>query len=283
MRKAAIDVQDLTVRPRTLPLSWNPPSIRDVQAWVLQLSERGSSLLTMKGPNPIFRREAFNLCFDVPGLAILGNTKNPQVWLEKGIRADLTQRVRGITHAPWGLFQELLIVPDFVVEEPLRGLIDQGFRFTGFYKALWEARFLQQENRARESLHLLGSVIRWMTGADLDDKQKAALSSVGIACLLGESERLDMLLFLLALSYQNGLIDRAVFVLDGVDEVLRMNADRRKDMLRQLTETIQIFERWARLGSATGLVLGLDSEHNALGSITHYNSRLGKKIADALV
>lgn len=280
MRKTIQTAHAFARRPEsgTMPaVTWTPPPAATVQDWVLRLSERGDALLTMSGPNPTMRAEAFRLCYTVPGLTVLGNTKYPQDWVTKGILTDLTQRVRGLTPTPWGLVWDLLSVEDFVVEDPLKGLIDQGFRFTGCFKALWEARFLHREKRPKETMQLLGALIRWMTAAELTPEHKTLLTNVGVKHMLNETECMDMLLFVLALAYQNGLTDRSVFVFDGIEQA------KKKDVLRKLADTVTVFERWTRLGSAAGIVLGLNPENKAIDAITAMNPRLGKKIVASLV
>jgi hypothetical protein len=279
MRKTIMTAQAVARRPEsgTMPaVTWTPPPAATVQDWVLRLSERGDALLTMSGPNPTMRAEAFRLCYTVPGLTVLGNglRGHEQDWVTKGIRTDLTQRVRGLTPTPWGLIWDLLSVEDFVVEDPLKGLIDQGFRFTGCFKALWEARFLHREKRPKETMQLLGALIRWMTAAELTPEHKALLTGVGVKHALSETECMDMLLFVLALAYQNGLTDRSVFVFDGIEQA-------KKNVLRKIADGVAVFERWTRLGSAAGIVLGLNPEN--IDAITAMNPRLGKKIVASLV
>ncbi len=270
-------MREPTARILDQDMVWTPPSSATVHDWVLRLSERGDALLAMSGPEASMRAEAFRLCFDIPGLTVLGSTKSTQDWIFKGFLPDLTRRVRGLTPTPWGILWDLLAVEDFVVEDPLKGLIDQGFRFTGCFKAIWEARFLHQEGRSRETMQLLGALIRWMTATELTLDHKALLTNVGVRHSLSESECTDMLLFVLALAYQNGLTDRTVFVFDGVEQV------KKKESLRKLADAVTIFERWTRLGSATGIVLGLNPANKAVETITAMNPRLGKKIAVSLV
>lgn len=274
MRKLAL-LKDIDVRPGTLP-KWTPPSVKHIQRWVDALPEGGDTFLSLSGPDPLLRSELFRICYEMPGLQVVGNSRNTQDWFQKGILDDIAQRVRAITGRPWGLVWDLLDTPDFIVEEPLRGLIDQGFTFTGLFKALWEARFLLQEGKKPEGMALMGAVFRWLCGQELTVEQQIQLEAVHIDReLVTMPERLDMLLFLLALAYQNGLVDRTVFVLDGLERVVRTGPDKRKDLLRQLNEATTVFSRWAKLGSATGLVFGFDATGNTLESLTQYNERLG--------
>lgn len=282
----AVDNEDWNVnalRSGTLP-KWSPPTVRRIHTWVDALSDGGDPILTVVGPDPLLRNEVFKVCYQVPDLQVVGSARNTQDWLQKGVLDDITGRVRAITGRPWGLIWDLIDVEDFIVEEPLRGLIDQGFSFTGLFKALWETRFLVQEGRKPESLVLLGAVLRWLASQDLSPEQQAQLEKVHIDReLVSVQERLDMLLFLLALAYQNGLADRAIFVFDGLERVVRSSPIKRKELIHQLTEATTALTRWSRLGSATGVVFGLDESGGAIDALSQYSDRLGKLVAGSLV
>lgn len=268
-------------RPSILP-KWYPVPVQQIQRWLVQLREGGSTLLTVVGPDVEFRSSAYKICYDVVGVQALGSSRTTDDWLTKGVANDLTERVRAMTGRPWGLIWDLFSVQDFVVDEPLRGLIDQGARFTGLFRALWEVRFLLQERRQQEGHALLGAVLRWLYAQALSLEQQKLLAGVRIEhALTSLPERLDMLLFLLALTRQNGLADCTVFVIEGLDSVVRPNMLARRDLLRQLNETAAVFARWAQLGSATGLVLGMHD--STLQDIYRYSPSFGKKIAASLV
>lgn len=281
-KPAVIDVaSDPFRRSGTLP-KWAPPSVTGIQRWVQRLPENGDTLLTVLGPSPMLRAEAFRVCYAVPGLEVVGNGRSTQDWFGKGLANDVSQRVRALTGRPWGLVWDLIEVEDFVVEEPLRSLIDQGLCLTGLFKALWECRLLRQEGQEERCLELMGAVLRWLCAVDLSPDQQRLLEQVRIERVLGTlQERLDVMLFLLALANQNGLADRTVFVFDGVERAVRAGVDKRRDLLRQLYETATTFGRWGRLGSGAGMVLGMDP--TALETLGQYHDRLGALMAKALV
>jgi hypothetical protein len=283
MRKQAANdsfwVEEVPPRARSGIL----PRISPAHSWIMGLSEGNSSVLSIAGP-PLFRKEAFKTFYELPDLAVAGATTNTEDWLQHGLAVDLAQRVRGMTGRPWGILWDLLTVEDFLIEEPLKSLIDAGISLTGFYKGLWEARFLLQEDRKSDSLALVGALLRWLNGQTLSAEHHIWLEKVHIDRELSSSqERLDILLFLLALVYQNGLVDRTVFVVDGLERAVRASADRRKEMLRQIAEFTTVLVRWGRLGSATGVVFGLDPTGGTLASLKHYNERLGTLIGRSLV
>lgn len=281
-KPAVIDVaSDPFRRSGTLP-KWAPPSVSAIQQWVQRLPENGNALLTIIGPSPMLRAEAFRVCYGVPGLGVIGNGRSTQDWFAKGLANDVAQRVRSLTGRPWGLIWDLLEVDDFVVEEPLRGLIDQGLGLSGLFKTLQECRQLHQEGERDRCIDLMGALLRWLCVADLSDSQQEMLEQSGIERNLETlPERLDMLLFLLALANQNGLADRTVFVFDGVERAVRAGADKRKDLLRQLYDTALTFTRWGRLGSGAGMVIGMDPD--ALETLGQYHEKLGGLLARSLV
>lgn len=271
------------VRPGTLP-RWTPPPVSILQSWVEDLNGSQNPLLVIASPHEDFRRETFKAFYQVKDLVILGASKNNQDWLAKGIVDDLTQRVRGFTGRPWGLVWDLLDVQDVIVEEPLTSLLKQGLRFTSFFRALREGKAMLQKGRRDDALALLGSVFRWLSAQELGPEHRSWLERMQIRHELQTlHERLDMLLFLLALAYQNDLADRTVFVLDGLDKTLRLSVDKRKHFHNQMLDTIQTFDRWARLGSSAGVVIGLDASDDTLDILSQYNDRLGKRVRAALV
>lgn len=281
-KPAVIDVAtDPFRRSGTLP-KWTPPSVSDIQCWVQRLPENGAAHLTITGPSPMLRAEAYRVCYAVPGLHVIGNGRSTQDWFTKGLANDVAQRVRSLTGRPWGLIWDLIGVEDFVMEEPLQSLIAQGWGLTGLYRALSESRQLHREGDRERCLDLMGALLRWLCALDLSPEQQHLLEQVGVDRVLETlSERLDMMLFLLALANQNGLADRTVFVFDGVERAVRGNPDTRKNLLRQLNETVQTFGRWGRLGSGAGMVLGMDP--SALEVLGQYHEKLGSLLAKSLV
>lgn len=195
--------------------------------------------------------------------------------------AYLVNRLAGFKLGTWNLLWELLDVPEFVVEEPLRGLVDQGFLFTEFYQALWEARFLLQESAPRVE-NLVEALIRWMTWTELSSEDRKLLGTLRLSRpLQSDEERLDTLFFLLALARQNGTVGPAVIVFDDIDLALRQGVETRRQLLTKLLKLISAVERWDRLGMALGLVLGVSP--GVLTSLKRYNPKLGKKISGGLI
>jgi len=164
--------------------------------------------------------------------------------------------------AGWGLLWGLVAAPDFVVEEPLREMVDRSVSvFHTFFLALWEIRFtLQEKGDLPEAAGLITSLGTWLRGQPLDALAMANLTRLGIARrLVHENERLDVLCFLLTLAAQNGLVSRLHVVFDGIER-----ADRVR--LRELYTVLQTCGRWTRLpGMPLGLLLGWNADGAGLG------------------
>lgn len=272
-------------RAKSLTVDWDTPDRGSVQDWVRSLDEQGPALLTIEGPSPIHRAEAYRWVFDQKLGWTAGDTGNIDTsWVKEGFVEALTQRLAFATRdGSWQLFHALLDVPDFAVEEPLRSLVDQGFRFTEFFKAIWEARHLLQEGRDKDATQLVNALIHWMTAQDLTPKDQVLLEKVQISReLISVQDRLDMLFFLLALAQQNGLIDRTVVVFDSFELALRQGADARRSLLKEMTNVLTAADRWTRLGARVGIVLGFTKAHGTMTSLKRYSPKLHTRVRSAL-
>lgn len=273
-------------QPRAKSLHWTAPSQKAVQNWVRALDEGGPALLAIEGPSPLHRAEAFRWIFSPQLGWTAGDTGNIDTsWVKEGLVEALTQRLAFATQKDsWQLFHALLDVPDFVVEEPLRSLVDQGFRFTEFFKAIWEARHLLQESRDTAATQLTTALIQWMTGQTLKPETRELLEKAHISReLISTQDRLDMLFFLLALAQQNGLIDRTVVVFDSFELAVRQGTDQRRALLREALDVVVAAERWTRLGARVGIVISFSKNHGTMTSLKRYNPKLHQRIQAALV
>lgn len=259
--------RDIRPRAQSLTSSWHPPPRRLVEEWATTLGSKTNPLLAVKGPSLLHRMEVYRwIC---PG--------EPGEWLGSP-REYLSARTAGPN---WNLLWDLLDVQDFVVEEPLRGLIDQGFLFTEFYQALWEARFLLQESTLGVGA-LVEALIRWMTLTELGAEDRKLLGRLRLSRpLQSDEERLDTLFFLLALARQNGTMEPTVVVFDELGKAVRAGVATRRKVLAELLKLVSAAERWNRLGAAIGIVVGF--EPGVLTSLRRYNPKLAKKVSRSLV
>lgn len=254
-------------RPRMLKTDWKPPATQDVIAWHNALEdEDGARLLVVKAPSPAHRCLVYSWC-EVEG-------KTADAWLVKGTHAHFSDQIAKLRGA-WGLLWGLIDADDLIVDEPLHGLIDQGFRFTELFQAIWEARFLLSEGRdVRDLVHALTA---WLTNKQLDANQRTLLRKARIGHELSSGqEQLDVLFFLTALAQQNDVLDKAAIAFDGLDRALGQAPKPRRQLLRDLDGLIRSTERWARLGSPVGVMVGFCE--GTLDVLQRSNAKLHAKV-----
>jgi hypothetical protein len=168
---------------------------------------------------------------------------------------ELLRDEASLPKGSWEVLWALVLSEDFIVEDPLREIVDQSFYLMhDLYRALWEARFLVRESSdLKPAAEFLGTVIRWMTGVALTANDLRVLERVKINRLVEtDLERFDVLCFLLTLAGQNDLIYRTLLIFDRLEDVLG-----NKVVLRQLHLFLLSIERWTHIGLCPlGVVLG---------------------------
>lgn len=267
----------VTHRPGSLRPQWDPSQSSGLEMWVKNLGrEDQRPIILVEGPTPAHRQTLYRLA-RIPSKAI------DQKWVEQGLVDNLSERlsatrcIGSIAPHSWDLIWNFLTLEELVVEEPLRSLIDQGLLFTQAFKAIWEARFMLKEGQ--DIRQLVEAFTGWVTSTSLSEESKRLLDKMGIERELSTPfERLDMLFFLATWAAQNQLISNQLFVIDGLDRALTQGTARRKQLLKELDHFCTSAERWSKLGSPLGFVLGYSNEHKALAGIERSNARLGAKL-----
>jgi len=172
----------------------------------------------------------------------------------------------------WDLLWGLVARKSFVIEEPLRGLIDRRFsRLSDMFRALTEVRF---EISERKGGHLIEEAVtsigRWVEGSPKIDP---FLQQVMIRRPLNEEEKLGVLFFLLTLAKQNGLVEDTIFVLGDLE-----NADRKE--AGDLHRVLSALERWGPIGCPFRLLITWDGRsQNALRRL---HPGLSKQVREGL-
>jgi hypothetical protein len=263
---------------------WEPPSLERIENWVEALHSGQKNLLAIDGPSASLRNEVYRWCYlgDTLGCD-LGNGGATR-WLTEGAFTNFTHRVsRCDQDRPWGLLWQLLHSTEFTVADPLYALVDKGSCFTEFFKAIWEARFLLAE-KPQDVNDLFEALPKWMLGQTLSPTDQEALDRAHITRELeSQAEQTEMMFFLLALAHQNGIIERTVFVFDGLDRVLHQLPAFRRGLFNELYELAGMAERWAKLGSTTGFVLGFSSEQSFNRALEDEHPKLAKLVHSSLV
>lgn len=263
-------------RPDPLRSSWDPPDIDRVQKWASQIGVEPKPIILIEGPTPAHRASVYRLTKTVQDVLA-------DKWDEGGLVQNITARlskmrcVGSIIPHDWDLLWNLLTIDKLEVEDQVRLLIDQGDIFTQGFKAIWEARFRLDEGREIQTF--VTTLSRWMTAAKLTSEEKTLLGSLGIEHELETTfERLDMLFFLATLAHQNEMLYPTVLVIDGIERMTTQGATKRKTTLKEFYDFLIAADRWGRIGSPLGFMLGYSNEHGALESFEKANAKLGEKL-----
>ncbi len=182
----------------------------------------------------------------------------------------------------WDILWGLVAVDEFIVEDSLRQLVDKPFYLVhDVHKALWEARFLARENPKLETAEeFMLHFTRWITGEPLGDAGRKTLHDLGIKRLVTPPERADVLCFLLSLACHNGLVKRAIFVFDDLEQALQPN---KRAVLRQLRDLLECGRRWARLGgNPLGILIGFTGSRTDTQLLEKLNASLAAEVGTGL-
>lgn len=282
------------------------PSVMALTTWTVEDDPERPLSIVLPGPSHFNRQEVLKQYRDGTwrrfhsGIVIDAMPPKSVEWLEGDIATNFLTRIRQLQMPPvskeimaswypratgiWELLWNLIAVEEFVVEEPLRQLIDKPFYLVhDVHRAIWEARFLAREHATLDATEGLMVIIdRWLMGEPLGDDGRRVLSTLGIKRLITkDAERLDVACFLLSLACQNGLLERSIFLFDDLEHALQPN---RRSMLRQLRDLLDTGRRWARLGSnPLGVVLGFTGTQTDLQLLTKFNPTLGAEVREGLV
>jgi len=258
------------LRPgRAKRLDWQPPDLDVIRDWAYRLGRGGPAVLSLEGPSKVLRSEVYRWMSSLPAVV-----EQPEEWVEKGVPHSLASG-RG----SWSLMWSLLLVEDFLIEDPLRELADRGQRFTEFFRALWEVRFLHGEGRNVRPQ--ITSLTRWASDSTLFPDDRETLRRLGIRRALSRRrDRYDLMFFLLALARQNECVERAVFIFDGLEDVLEQAPNIRRKRFRSLLELTEVAEHWATLGSPTGILFGFSNQHEK--GFKRFSPKLFKKVMGSL-
>lgn len=229
---------------------------------------------------------------------IVIDTSKPTGWLEGQVATDFLARIQRMPmpelpkevmarwYKPepfWGLLWALTAVEEFVVNEAFRQILDKPFYLVhDVHKALWEARFLSREHdRLGPVEAFMTHFTRWISGEPLGDAGQRALADLGIRRLVtSASERLDVLNFLLSLACQNGLLERAIFLFDDLEQALQPN---KRAVLRQFRDLLQCGHRWAQLGgSPLGILIGFTGSRSDFQLLEQLHAPLAADVREGL-
>jgi hypothetical protein len=223
---------------------------------------------------------------------IVGNQARD--WMEHGVLSNFTDRV-GTMKLPKTVRQELLgdhfptvdweilwalgHTESLTANGSIREMVDQShYLFHEVYMVLWSLRFRIKEHHTLEpAIPFFNAIVRWMTGTPLSMTEANELETAGVTRHINtDSERLDVLLFLITLAEQNGLLNRYVVCFDGLERVL--TSDNRS-LLREMQTFLTMVDRWVHLAQTPiGVLLGMDTSPRHMSTIRRLNKKLAETI-----
>ena len=282
--------------PRKRPVEPDPvvPDTETARAWFASLGTSHHTYLTVPGASPqaraSFYRNLDHLC--------LADYQHTRTWLLRGPLTDWTDRLRrlpildecwdhlpGRSAAPtfWRWLWALGQTEDFVLDEPLRSMVDRPYHLIhDALRLLMGLRFLSWEQapdgQFAAMLHLM---VRWMTmdAEPFSQAESRVLDELGVRRTPGSTdERLDLLILFLALAEQNGIIGKVAFVFDDIEAAC---TNENRPLLRELHQMMQATARWAKfIEIPVALLLGFDPRRAPL--LRRTNPKLASDVLAAM-
>ncbi len=184
----------------------------------------------------------------------------------------------------WEFLWALTACPTFLIEEPLRSMVDQAhYLFHEVYVALWELRFRLRENPKdfEPTLQFFNAIVRWLTASHLDTCDQAMLEAAGVTRRVSnDQERLDVLFFLVTLAEHNALLNRYVVCFDGLERALRPD---KRPLLREMVTFLATLDRWIRVAQApVGVLIGMDTSSRQMAALRRLNPKLASEVEAGL-
>lgn len=262
-----------TIRRRvieTAPEAQTP--VENAVPWLYSTGQAGVTTLVVPGAHPAARMGFYGAleARALPGVVF--DRTGPREWLQGSPLDDWTARIGRLRipsecqdmlpdgfgrYPEWELLWALAYLEEFVIEEPLRSMVDRrNYLVHDATRMLLEFRFLIQEGVPYESaLATLRTFVKWISMGNLDAHDIKCLTHAGVRRRVTSiNERIDLLVFLLTVAEQNALILKSVFVFDGLEAACN---DRPR--LRELHTMMQGIARWSKaMETPIGFVLGLD-------------------------
>jgi hypothetical protein len=194
------------------------------------------------------------------------------------VKHDLPPWFPPVGHA-WELLWALVSTPEFVIEEPLREMVDQQhFQIHDLYRALWEFRFALKENATFEPAAVIYfALTRWLTRSELTAEDLQVLSKIGITRrVTSDAEVFDLLFFIVTLAAQNGILNRMVICFDGLERTLTSEG---RPLLRELDLFLATAERWViNMQAPVGILIGFGASNRERTLLRKLNQRLARRI-----
>jgi hypothetical protein len=241
-----------SLRAKPLQRRWNPQPLQPYLDWFMELGEPGQlRVMPVLGPSKAHRGQVYRaLAKDVMDVGdILYEVKPAHPFLDSLVVST------DAAFGAYGLAWELVTTRSLSIAHPLWDLVDQDLLASDTFRLLWEMRFLLREQPGGEAARdWLGTFKRWMLadGLTMGDVARLEQTSVLSRPSMFE-ERMAIFNLLLGLAFQNGVYDRAVILLDGVDDPAYPCAEA-----LAITRSMDAWTVYGRL--PVGFLAGLDLE-----------------------
>jgi hypothetical protein len=226
-------ISSVQVRPSAPPV---------VTQWLNSLGNGDVPLLTVEASQD-YRRIVYGWCSAI----------DLAKWQTRGIRSEVVHNLLELE----SIWKDLLTVESFLVDEPLRSMVDQRFYLiSDLFRVILEARFQVTEGANPD--HFFQAITQWIRDEKLTPKQEALFVEAKVSRRVQVTEQLDLCFFLVTLAAQSGLISRLTLALDHVDRAATAGISAKKTYLKDLDDVTFGATRWEKLGSPLGIILGVD-------------------------
>lgn len=286
---------------------WSMPAVEPVIKWTLRFHDEAKrpAMLVVPGPTAHDRLGWYRKYLSDEWSSFRPDTVEDIIgdgardWVDQTVLANVTGRL-AMAKIPteakqdlqnwfpppvmaWEFVWALASVPTFLVEEPLRGLVDQShYLFHEIFRVIWELRFRVRENKDFEPAHqFFDATMRWLTASHLSSADQAMLEAAGVTRRIkSEQERFDVLCFLITLAEHNALLNRYVLCFDGLERAIR---PEKRPVLRELQMFLTTLDRWIRLAQAPiGVLIGMDTSPRQMSSLRRMNAKLADEVEAGL-
>jgi len=299
------ELRPKTLKRRVVNHAQMPP-VEAVIKWTLRFHDEGKrpAMLVVPGATAADRMGWYRKYLSEEWVSFRPETVEDIVsegardWVDQTILTNFTNRI-ALAKVPeetrhdlprwfppdetWELVWALAAVPTFVVEEPLRGLVDQShYLFHEVYRVLWELRFRVTENKDfKPALEFFQATMRWLTASHLSTTDQAMLEAAGVTRRINsEQERFDVLCFLITLAEHNAILNRCVFCFDGLERAIR---PEKRPLLREMSQFLATIDRWIRMAQAPiGVLIGMDASSRQMAALRRLNAKLADEIEAGL-
>jgi hypothetical protein len=212
------------------------------------------------------------------------NANNATRWIDDGLIRNLAERLAA-THVygsniphKWDLLWSLIRDHSLKLDTPLREVVDKGGLLTTVFRAIWQIRFMLHEGS--DIFEYVDALAHWLSGAELSEEDTHILEELNLHSKLESFEdRLQVLLFVATWAAQIQLLDRIVFLLEGLDRGLSLPPRKRGVFVKELQSFLMTLKTWESLESPCRFLMTFSEDARPLGRIETLDPSLAKHLS----